>query len=594
MNKNKLMKKVMFGVGLCALCCLMNPVSDAKKQENVSVVREDKAKTQVMTIKDAKDWNSFASQCDVGNRFFEGTTVIIANDISFDGVSNNNYSQVSEFNGTIDGCGHTISGMRSTDYTGLIKKLEGTVKNLTVANSIFNNTGDGNFGAIACYVYDGNIDNCHVKNTTVSNQKEIYKISYVGGIAGELLGESEIKNCTVSSDSKIVSSEYAGGIIGYSIFAISAPVINNCANMAPVSGQYAGGIAGRCHKANNSYNVGAVTGSKESGGVAACALDVVYNCYTSNEACELTIQEADKTTNVVEHFPLADMQTKAFCDRLNNNRGSNNDWFPWEMNSSCVYPVIVKGKDISACTIAVASSGIEYTGDEITPDVAINDGAYVLVRDKDYSVEYTDNIKPGAAKVIIEGKGMYFNRVEKSFEIAKGTPALTFVKPGVKAYGADAVSLSVEIKKGDQESVSYKSSSKKVASVSDEGTVSFVAPGKATISIILDETDNYKALTVKTEVTVKPGKPVVKLSLTGRKIKIGYAKIKGATGYEVQYSLKKNFKSGIKKYITSKSSKTTGQLKRAKRYYVRVRAYKTVKGKKIYSAWSAKKNMVIK
>ena len=59
-------------------------------------------------------------------------------------------------------------------------------------------------------------------------------------------------------------------------------------------------------------------------------------------------------------------------------------------------------------------------------------------------------------------------------------------------------------------------------------------------------------------------------------------------GYEVQYSLQKNFK-GAKK-ITVKGAKnldcTIKKLKVGKTYYVRVRTYKKAKGKMYYSAWS--------
>ncbi len=64
------------------------------------------------------------------------------------------------------------------------------------------------------------------------------------------------------------------------------------------------------------------------------------------------------------------------------------------------------------------------------------------------------------------------------------------------------------------------------------------------------------------------------------------------TGYQIRYSLKKNFKSGVKT-VTVKGPKTTSKvikkLKAKKTYYVQVRTYKTVSGKKYYSAWSKTK-----
>lgn len=73
------------------------------------------------------------------------------------------------------------------------------------------------------------------------------------------------------------------------------------------------------------------------------------------------------------------------------------------------------------------------------------------------------------------------------------------------------------------------------------------------------------------------------------------------TGYQVQYSQKKNFKSGAKT-VTIGKTKTTAKkvtgLKKKKTYYVRVRTYKTVKisGKKanVVSAWSSAKKVKTK
>ena len=68
------------------------------------------------------------------------------------------------------------------------------------------------------------------------------------------------------------------------------------------------------------------------------------------------------------------------------------------------------------------------------------------------------------------------------------------------------------------------------------------------------------------------------------------------TGYQLQYSTSSNFKKGTKTVNISKNkttSKSVGKLSAKKKYYVRVRTYKTVKfgGKniKLYSGWSKAK-----
>ena len=66
-------------------------------------------------------------------------------------------------------------------------------------------------------------------------------------------------------------------------------------------------------------------------------------------------------------------------------------------------------------------------------------------------------------------------------------------------------------------------------------------------------------------------------------------------GYEIQYSLKKNMKKAkIKSVASSKKKLKVKKLKAKKKYYVRIRAYKVINGKKQYSAWSAKKKVKTK
>jgi uncharacterized protein YjdB len=70
-----------------------------------------------------------------------------------------------------------------------------------------------------------------------------------------------------------------------------------------------------------------------------------------------------------------------------------------------------------------------------------------------------------------------------------------------------------------------------------------------------------------------------------------------ANGYQVQYSKSKSFSSGNKTLTITKNTlinKTIGSLTKGKKYYVRVRSFKTVGGKKYYSAWSAVKAVTVK
>ena len=68
------------------------------------------------------------------------------------------------------------------------------------------------------------------------------------------------------------------------------------------------------------------------------------------------------------------------------------------------------------------------------------------------------------------------------------------------------------------------------------------------------------------------------------------------TGYNLRYSTSSGFKNADT--VTIKSNKTTvrtiKKLKSNKKYYVSIRTYKTVNGKKYYSSWSKAKSIKVK
>jgi len=68
------------------------------------------------------------------------------------------------------------------------------------------------------------------------------------------------------------------------------------------------------------------------------------------------------------------------------------------------------------------------------------------------------------------------------------------------------------------------------------------------------------------------------------------------TGYEVQYSLKKSMKGAkiLKVKKNAAYSATVKKLKKKKKYFVRIRTYKTVGGKNYYSSWSPVRSVKVK
>lgn len=147
--------------------------------------------------------------------------------------------------------------------------------------------------------------------------------------------------------------------------------------------------------------------------------------------------------------------------------------------------------------------------------------------------------------------------------------------PGVK------VSVNGTVLTKDNYSVSYGKGRKNV--------------GKYTVKVTL-KNDYAGSKTVSFK--INPPKSAVKKLKKGKKSFTVYVKkqSKQTSGYQVQYSTSKKFKSPKTKSLTSckKTSLKVKKLKKHKKYYVRVRTYKKVGKAKYYSSWSSAKSVKTK
>ena len=75
-----------------------------------------------------------------------------------------------------------------------------------------------------------------------------------------------------------------------------------------------------------------------------------------------------------------------------------------------------------------------------------------------------------------------------------------------------------------------------------------------------------------------------------------WKKNSGASGYQIQYGQTSQFKKAKTVTISKgKSTKTVlKKLKKKKTYYVRIRTYQTVSGKRSYSLWSSPRTVIVK
>ncbi|MCD8395940.1 MAG: BspA family leucine-rich repeat surface protein [Lachnospiraceae bacterium] len=147
--------------------------------------------------------------------------------------------------------------------------------------------------------------------------------------------------------------------------------------------------------------------------------------------------------------------------------------------------------------------------------------------------------------------------------------------------------------------LTYSSSDTGIVTVSSSGTVTMKGYGKAKITITAAATSTYKKATTTVTVKIKPAKmsaPSLNSTSSGV-LKVSWTKKSSMTGYQIQWSLTSNFSSsstrstrlGKNKIALNLTNLTSGT-----RYYVRIRAYKTVSGTRIYGKWSAVKSVIVK
>ena len=185
-----------------------------------------------------------------------------------------------------------------------------------------------------------------------------------------------------------------------------------------------------------------------------------------------------------------------------------------------------------------------------------------------------------------------------TWEITKPSNTIT-VKNVTKTASTKTQTVKLGGKAKESAKLTYKSDSKYVK-VDKKGKVTIAKNfvGKATITVTASATKTYQETVKKVAVTVNPAK--VKLTgvknYKGKKLKAYWKKNTKVTGYQVQYSTSSKFKSA--KTVTVKgcknTSKTITKLTKKKKYYVRVRTYKTVSKVNYYSGWSNVKSITIK
>lgn len=188
----------------------------------------------------------------------------------------------------------------------------------------------------------------------------------------------------------------------------------------------------------------------------------------------------------------------------------------------------------------------------------------------------------------------YYKSTEKKItvKVGKGTQAVNAPSSFTKTFGAASFSIGASAKTP----LKYRSSDAKTVTVSSSGKVTLKNPGKAYITVTAAETKDYRQASRTVRISSSLKKPVVTLQAQkGRKVKISWNKVPGADGYSIYLydSRKKKYTKLITRSSRVKSVLHKG-LKAGKIYSYKIRAYRKVNGKVVYSRYSAVKKVRVK
>lgn len=162
--------------------------------------------------------------------------------------------------------------------------------------------------------------------------------------------------------------------------------------------------------------------------------------------------------------------------------------------------VVVEPKELTASMVVVPDETYVYDGTEKQPGITVTDA--VVLTEKDYQVDYEDNIHAGTAQIIVTGTGNYKGMVQKTFEIRKAVPTIE-VKNGleIRQY-LQRGTFALQAECSNHGALNYASSNEAVATVDANGMVTMHAAGETVITVSYAGDADYTSASVEIKLTV--------------------------------------------------------------------------------------------
>lgn len=235
-------------------------------------------------------------------------------------------------------------------------------------------------------------------------------------------------------------------------------------------------------------------------------------------------------------------------------------------------------------TYAPFSASFTLTTDNVVAAYNNNAKAPALVAAKDVQADDFANFVKNIQKVSVNGKE-YAASGKGAVKLINADGTLVTTADALKAEGTYNIVVTAT---GYNKTLEFTYINKSDTTATKPSDVTTATKPAATTTATKPAVKPVKKGTVKKQTAkVKAGK---------KKLTVTWKKDKNVSGYQIKIATKKNFK-GAKTY-TVKSYKTykkvIKKLKAKKKYFVKVRAYKTVGKSKVYGAYSAVRSCKVK
>lgn len=173
-----------------------------------------------------------------------------------------------------------------------------------------------------------------------------------------------------------------------------------------------------------------------------------------------------------------------------------------------------KWKFISYITdneIKLSNEEYIYDGKAKTPTVTVKNDTATLVKDTDYTVEYSNNTNAGTATVTVTGIGNYTGTLTKTFTINKAPQTIN------ATISSNTINIGdkSKITASGQGTISYSSSNNDVATVNSSGVVTGISAGTATITVTAAGNSNYNSASKTITIFVKKSYMMGDINLDG-------------------------------------------------------------------------------